>query len=369
MMTRKSSLKRQAGKLGMARRSRADKIGRAPGEAVHVGQVHTDQPSLTLIEYSVDSYAEHTFASIEDSRHYQLGDKVYWLNVYGLHDTDILAEVGRRFGLHPLVVEDIANTDQRPKVEDYGDYLFIVTRTFDYDPRTDEMSSDQISLVLGKNFVLSFQERPSGKFAPVRERLRAGKGQGRRLGADYLAYALIDAVVDHYFYTIDVFADQTEEFDEALLAERPQPDVIKRIHTLKMNALLLRRALWPLREAVNTLERGDLDLIQPATRVYLRDVHDHATQIIESLELLRDMIAGMVDLYMSNQSNRLNTEMRFLTVIATLFMPLTFIVGVYGMNFENMPELHWRYGYFIVWGVMLTTVAVMGWIFWRRRWF
>lgn len=350
-------------------KARLVKVGQEAGTLAHIGAVRTDAPSLALIEYNDTDFRQTGLDSVNESRtHQPLENGVKWLNVYGLQDPAMLEEIGRRYKLHPLVVEDMLNTQQRPKVEDYGDYLFIVTRTFGLNG-DGELDSDQISIVLGRDFVLSVQERPTGRFEALRERLRTGKGQARKYGPDYLAYALLDAVVDYYFITLDRFADQTDQLDDMLLAGMPiDGGALHRIRGLKLDALELRRAMWPLREAINTLVRGDHDLVQDNTRIFLRDVYDHATQLIESLDLLRDLISDMVELYQSNQSNRLNREMRFLTVVSTLFMPLTFIVGVYGMNFEFMPELHWRYGYFLVWSVMIGIVMLMGWVFWRRRW-
>ena len=342
--------------------------GHAPGELVHIGETKTAEPRILLIEFSPEHYQETTFASLAASRTHQPGDGTLWLNVYGLQDVAMMAEIGRRFQLHPLVMEDVLNTHQRPKIEDYGDYIFIVTHVFDYHPASRTLSEEQISMVLGRNVVLTFQERPAGRFQPLRERLKNGIGQGRRLGAGYLAYSLLDVIVDQYFVTLDQLGDTVEELDTRLLAGQADGGTLARIHTLKMALLSLRRALWPLREAVMTLQHGDSALLDDETRVYLRDVYDHLVHLLETVDMQRDLIAGMVDLYISTQSNQMNRQMRFLTVIATLFMPLTLISSIYGMNFEYMPELHWKWGYFIVLGVMAAIAAAMGYLFKRWRW-
>lgn len=346
---------------------RNGKIGKAPGELVHIGDIKTAEPLVTLIEYNADDYRETCFKSLQQGKEHQPELDTLWLNVHGLQDIAILEEIGQRFKLHPLVLEDILNTDQRPKVEDYGDYIFIVARFFDYDPQTLQLSSDQISLVVGRNFVLSFQERPTGKFQALRERLRANKGVIRRNGADYLCYSLLDAIVDHYFVVLERLSEQTETLENQLLA-KPQAKALADIHTLKTDTMIIRRALWPLREELNMLQHGEASLFRQETLVYIRDVYDHTVHVIESVEMIRDLIGGMLDIYMSAMSNRLNQQMRVLTVITTIFMPLTLISSIYGMNFKHMPELEWHWGYYAVLGLMAAIAAVMGTIFWRRRW-
>lgn len=342
--------------------------GHAPGELVHIGETKTAEPRLLLIEFDPAHYQETPFAHLGDDQAHQPDTGTLWLNVYGLQDVAMMAEIGQRFGLHPLVLEDILNTHQRPKIEDYGDYIFIVTHVFEYHPASRTLNEDQISMVLGHGFVLTFQERPAGRFQPLRERLKNAVGPARRLGASYLAYSLLDVIVDHYFVTLDQLGDTVDELDSRLLAGQTNTGTLARIHTLKMTLLALRRALWPLREAVMTLQHGDSGLLDPETRLYLRDVYDHLVHLLETVDLQRDLVAGMVDLYVSTQSNRLNRQMRFLTVIATLFMPLTFISSIYGMNFDYMPELHWKWGYFAVLGLMAAIGGGMGYLFWRRRW-
>jgi magnesium transporter len=350
-----------------SRSLRSQKAGLAPGALVHLGEKKTSRPTITLIEYNAEELKEKRFHTIEESREHQTGSGILWLNVYGLHEPDVMAEIGRRFNLHPLVLEDILNTDQRPKVDDYGDYLYIVARAFEYDSTALTVSSDQVSIAIGANFVLTFQERPTGSFDPVRERLRADKGQIRKLGADYLTYSLIDTIVDRYFVVLEQIADRTEDLEDELL-RNATPQLLKTIHHLKRETLILRRAVWPLREVINSLTRADQRFFQPATQPYLRDVYDHTVHVIESLEAIRDLIAGMLDIYLSSISNRVNMEVRILTVITTTFMPAAVIAGIFGMNFHSMPLLDTPNGFLIALSMMGGIAAVMAAMFWRRRW-
>jgi magnesium transporter len=348
------------------RQSQAAKVGLAPGALIHLGERKTEQPTITLIEYSDTELVEYCFTSTEEAHSFRPRLPVLWLNVHGLHEPEVMAEIGRRFRLHPLVLEDILNTNQRPKVDDYGDYLFMVARFFEIDSDNGQVSSDQVSLILGRNFVLSFQERPSGRFDPVRERLRQDRGQIRKLGADYLAYSLLDAIVDRYFTILEDIGERTEELENMML-EQPKPGTLQAVHQLKRETLTLRRSIWPLREVINSLTRADDRFFRPETRPYLRDIYDHTVHAIESLEANRDVIAGMLDIYLSAVSNRVNQEVRALTVIAIIFMPATLISGIFGMNFKVMPPLDWPNGFMIALGMMATVATTLSIIFWRRR--
>ena len=349
------------------RKLRSQKVGMAPGALVHVGERRTERPGITLFEYDADALRETRFGSIAESRAHVRGGGTLWLNVHGLHEPEVMAEIGRRFNLHPLVLEDILNTDQRPKVDDYGDYLYIVARFFDCATDGTGVTSDQVSIVLGADFVLSFQERPTGTFDPLRERLRADKGQIRKLGPDYLAYSLLDTLVDRYFFVLEQLTERTENVEDQLL-QKNSPALLKEIHDLKRETLVLRRTVWPLREVINALTRADQRFFKPATQPYLRDVYDHTVHVIESLEGIRDLIGGMLDIYLSGISNRVNMEVRILTVITTLFMPAALIAGIFGMNFRSMPLLDDKEGFLIALSMMGAIAAVMGAIFWRRRW-
>nr|WP_233158605.1 magnesium/cobalt transporter CorA [Chromobacterium sp. ASV5] len=342
-------------------------LGEAPGALIPIGEAKQREVSVTLFEYDAEHLEETVFVDLEQAMAHQPGDGVLWLNVYGLHDAAAMKLIGERFGLHPLVMEDILNARQRPKVEDYGDYLFIASRVFDYPPQGGRLQSDQVYLVLANRFVLSFQERPTGVFEAIRERLRHKRGLIRGKGGDYLAYSLLDAVVDDYLAVLTQFNEKVETVDGRLL-QGGDNSVLRQIQRLKRDCLKLRRALLPLREMLLSLNRSERDFFSPETLIYLRDAYDHTVHVLESLEMSREMVGDMLDLYLSTQSHRLNLQMRKLTVLTMIFMPLTLIAGIYGMNFENMPELKWHYGYHAVLAGMAALTLGMGWLFWKRRW-
>lgn len=353
-------------KLHLLRRPPA-KIGAPPGTLIHVGERKAARTRIRLLDYNAKGYEERDLERIEQGLVLRDSSRVVWVNIDGLHDPAIIEEAGRCFGLHPLVQEDLLNTRQRPKLEDYGDYLFLVLKMLRLDP-SGEIHSEQLSLILGPSFVLSFQEAEGDVFEQVRERVRGSKGRLRRMGADYLAYALLDAVVDSYFLVLEELGEQIELLEEELVAP-PTPATLQKIHQLKREMLHLRRSIWPLREVIGTLQRQEEPLVRPETQLFLRDVYDHTIQVVETVETYRDMIAGMVDLYLSSLSIRMNEVMKVLTVIATIFIPLTFIVGIYGMNFDRMPELHWRWGYPLLWLGMLLIAAGMVIYFRKKKWF
>jgi magnesium transporter len=292
---------------------------------------------------------------------------VTWINVDGLHQVEVIEKLGECYGLHPLVLEDILNTDQRPKMEDYGEYIYIVLRDLDYSDKSNEIEGEQISLIVGSNFVFSFQEREGDTFDPIRDRIRNNKGRIRKMGADHLAYALLDSIVDNYFIILEKLGEKIEWLEEKLVTD-PTRETLQGIHHLKRELLFLRKGVWPLREVINGLARGESSLVTEPTRIYLRDVYDHTIQTIDTIETYRDMVSGMLDIYLSSVSNRLNSVMKVLTIIATIFMPLTFLAGVYGMNFKFMPELEWRWGYPLVWLIMAGIGISMLIYFRRKKW-
>jgi magnesium transporter len=350
-------------------KKRSTKAGLPPGTLVHIGTKKSAAVHITLMDYDVNGVRDSRVTATELSDKLKHAHGIKWVNVQGLGDISTMEQIGTCFNLHPLVLEDIINTDQRPKLEDYGDYLYVVLKTFSYETKGGEerINSEQVSLVLGKNFVLSFLEADGDQFAAVRERLHSGKGQIRKLGADFLMYSLIDAIVDGYFLFLETFDEKTEAL-EAELAARPQPGTLRSIYSLKRENVFLRRSLWPLREVINSLQRGDSPLFTRNTLLYLRDVYDHAIHIIESVESLRDLTAGMLDIYVSSVSYRLGIIMKVLTVITTIFMPLTLITGIYGMNFEYLPGLAWQWGFFVVLGTMAVTAGVMLLLFRWKKW-
>lgn len=342
------------------------KAGSAPGTLVHIGEKRIEEARITLLDYDENHFDERPLASIEEAFPLRDAPTATWINVDGLHDIDLIEKIGGHFGIHPLTLEDIVNTGQRPKLEIFDGYVYVVLKMLHLD-EDDAVRSEQVSLVLGPRFLLSFQERTGDVFAPVRERIRKGRGRIRRGGCDYLAYALIDAVVDHYFLILEKVGEQLEALEEELM-EAPEETTLQAVHDLKREMIFMRKQVWPLRELVNGLVRAESDLVRESTGLFFRDVYDHAIQIIDTIESYRDLLSGMVDLYLSSVSNRMNEVMKLLTLIATIFIPITFVAGIYGMNFEFMPELKWRWGYPAVWIAMGLIAAVMLAYFRKKKW-
>jgi magnesium transporter len=341
--------------------------GAAPGTLVHTGERRVENAKLRLIRYGPDVIEEREVASPGECLPANDHGTVTWLDITGLHDTELLEQIGRLAGMHPLLLEDVLSTGQRPKQEEYEQQHFLVLRMLRFDSERSEVTEEQISVVVGTNYVISFQESPEDVWDPVRERLRAGKGSIRQRGPDYLAYALLDAVVDGYFAVVEAIGDQLELLEAEVLQE-PDRATITRIYQLKSELLIARKAVWPLRDLFNTLVRDESRLFTDSTKLFLRDAYDHAVQVIDNVETMRDLSASLVDLYLSSVSNRMNEIMKVLTLIATIFIPLTFIVGVYGMNFDFMPELRYRWAYPVVWGVMLVLGAGLLLYFRKRHW-
>lgn len=349
-------------------RRRSQKTGLPPGTLVHIGASRSEAIQITVMEYDATHFSEKSEENVEACIPAKGSPAVTWINVDGLHQEKLLERFGECFGLHPLMMEDILNTEQRPKLEDYGEYLYIVLKMFRYDDKTASPITEQLSLVLGRNFVISFQEGLEGDvFNPVRERLRKATSRIRTFGADYLVYSLLDAVVDNYFIILEKLGETIESIEEELV-DRPAPATLQTIHRLKSSMIFLRKSVWPLREMLSGLQRGESPLINRSTNLYLRDVYDHTIQVIDTLETYRDMVSGMLDIYLSSVSNRLNSVMKVLTIIATIFMPLTFIAGVYGMNFKYMPELEWPWGYPAILLLMLVISALMLVYFRNKKW-
>ena len=341
--------------------------GLAPGTVVHVGNQAMEHSRITIMDFDESHLEEKQIEKIEDAFPFKESPTVTWINVDGIFETDLIEKIGTHFGVHPLVLEDIANTAQRPKMEDLGGYIFVVFKMLRLDPASGDIVSEQVSLILGPGFVISFQEAEGDVFDHIRERIRSSKGRIRKLKADYLAYTLIDAVVDNYFTILEQFGERMEQVEGDLMTH-PGPETLQEIHSLKREMIRLRRSIWPLREALSQFGRSESDLIMESTVVYLRDVYDHTIQVIDTIESLRDMVSGMLDTYLSSISNRMNEVMKVLTIIATIFIPITFIAGVYGMNFAFMPELGWRGAYFVVLGVMAGVGLAMVLYFKRKRW-
>ena len=349
-------------------KGRAAKDGLPPGSLVHIGDAPADNVAITCFFYGENGVQEKRLDSLDTALIPPISaNSVIWIDVEGVHQTETLTRLGDLYNLHPLVLEDIASTVQRPKLEDYEDYLFVVVKMLLPIPDGD-FTSEQLSMVLGNGYVLTFQEGIRGDaFTPVRERIRSGKGKIRIQGADYLAYTLIDAVVDRYFTVLEGFGERLITVEEEI-ALHPNPRTLVQLNDLKKEVIYLRKSVWPLREVLSFMERNDTDLITDSTRIFLRDVHDHTVQAIDTVETFRDLLSGMLDLYLSSLSNRTNEIMKFLTIIGTIFMPLTFIAGVYGMNFKYMPELEWHYGYFSILGFMAIITLGMFAYFKKKHW-
>jgi len=338
--------------------------GTSPGTLRPPEVRRVEKVTISVIDYNTETVEERSVQTVEECFAYRDTPTVTWINVTGLHDVDLIQKLGEKFGLHPLALEDVVNTGQRPKMDDYDDHYFIVVRMLQW---REALEAEQISLFLGQKYVITFQESEGDVFDPVRDRIRKGKGRIRRMGPDYLAYALIDRLVDELFPILEAYGERLEDLEDELI-DKPTRDTLQEIHRIKRDLLALRRTIWPEREVVNALMREESSLIRRETKIYLRDIYDHTVQIVEIIETYRDLAAGMMDVYLSSVSNRMNEIMKVLTLIATIFIPLTFIVGIYGMNFQNMPELNWYWGYPTVWAVMLTLVILMLIYFRRRDW-
>jgi len=348
-------------------RRMSHKAGLPPGSLVHIGKRRVEKTRITIMDYDEGKFQEKEAKTIEECFPFKDKPSVTWVNIDGIHDMDIVEKIGKHFGIHPLVLEDIVNTGQRPKVEDFEDYIFLVVKMLTFDQNQSEMNAEQVSLLLGSNFVISFQERQGDVFDSIRDRIRNSKGRIRKAGADYLAYALLDAIVDGYFIVLENFGERIETLEDSVI-ENPTSKTLQVINGLKREMIVLRRSVWPLREVIGALERGGSALIHKATGTYLRDVYDHTIQVADTIDSYRDMIIGTRDTYLSSLSNRMNEVMKVLTIIATIFIPMTFIAGIYGMNFQFMPELGWRWSYFVVWGVMIAVAGVMIAYFKKKEW-
>jgi magnesium transporter len=349
-------------------KKRSQKAGLPPGTLVYTGDQTDKAFEITTVTYNEEDYQE------TNNQHFKecplispASSAVTWINVNGLSNVKSLEELGACFHLHPLVLEDILNTDQRPKLDDYGDYLFIVVKMLQVSKGQNGVVPEQISLIVGPNYLISLQENDHDDFGVIRERLKTGKGRIRKSGADYLAYTLIDLIVDNYFVILEDQGEFIEDLESELVS-KPTPETLSQIHRLKREMIMLRKSVWPLREVISQVERSESTLVKESSLLYFKDVYDHVIQVIDNIETFRDILSGMLDIYLSSVSNRLNEVMKVLTIIATIFIPLTFIAGLYGMNFKNMPELEWPYGYYMALGMMATVALCMLIFFWRKGW-
>ncbi len=344
---------------------RSKKAGLPPGTLVHVGEKRTERTTISVTDYDSKVLREKASVEVDDLLSFKDAPSISWIDVVGLHQIEVIERMGSIFGIHPLVLEDIVNTEQRPKMEDFQDYVFILLKMLFIEEGG--IRSEQVSLIVGDRFLFSFQEAEGDVFEPVRERIRRSKGRIRSEGADYLAYALLDAVVDNYFMVLEDLGEELEILEDEV-AESPGKETSQAIHAMKREMILMRRSIWPLREVLGRLSRGETPLFKKSTAIYLRDVYDHTLQVMDIIEAFRDMISGMLEIYLSTLSNKMNEVMKVLTIIATIFIPLTLIAGIYGMNFDRMPELHWRFGYPAILLLMLAMASIMLLFFHRKGW-
>jgi magnesium transporter len=346
----------------------SQKSGMRPGSLVHVGEVPETATRMTVINYGKDNFEQATFESIDEILKYKASETITWVIIEGLTNVDVIEDIGANFGIHDLVLEDILNTHQRPKFEEYDDHLYIVLKCLLKEDHEFSVSDEQISLLLLKNFVFVFKEKTDDLFHPLQQRITNSKGRFRGLGSDYLTYTILDTIVDQCFILIDSLDESITGLEENWLVSEPSQDMLSRIQTLKREIIGMRRHVSPLRELMAAMLRTESMLIDEKTHIYLRDVSDHVLRVIESLELYRDILTGLLDIYLSSVSNKMNEVMKVLTVFASIFIPLTFIAGIYGMNFEYMPELKWKWAYPSLWIAFITLPVVLLIYFKKKKW-
>jgi magnesium transporter len=367
---KKNSKKNQkkTSSLGKLTMHSSAKAGMPPGTLTYIGEQRDKKAQIDVFNYSEEIFNEKTINSFDDCLKFINRETITWINIEGIHDVEVVKGLGREFKINNLVLEDVLNTNQRGKIEDFNGYIYLVMKMLSYNEKKKEVEEEQVSLIFSDNYVLTLQEGTEGDvFSPVRERLRLEKSTVRKMSSDYLVFSLIDVIVDNYFVILEKIGEEMEALDSELI-NNPNPSTLDRIYSLKREIIYIRKAVWPLREIINKLERDESDFIKEKTKIYFRDVYDHAIQVIDNIETYRDIISGMMDLYLSSISNKMNEIMKVLTIIGTIFIPLTFIVGVYGMNFEFMPELKMRYAYPITWIVMIFLGLSMLLFFRKRNW-
>jgi magnesium transporter len=344
------------------------KFGLAPGTAVFTGVQKMDKIEIFVTQYNENNCQEHRPTSIESLKKMisDTNDKI-WINIDGLHDEDSIVDICTHFGIHKLTIEDLVSIGQRPKIDEFEDYLFMVVKMFQLDIAHKEVDIEQISFILKDNLLITFQEKTGDVFQSIRTRLHDSKSMIRKRGTDYLLYALLDAVVDYYFVIIENLSTELEDLEEILL-KKPSDDGLNALHHIRRNILSLRRSAYPLREVISRFEKLEPPRITSDTKIFIRDLYDHTIQAIETIEVFRDIASGLLDLYMNSVANRMNEIMKLLTIIAAIFIPLTFLAGIYGMNFENMPELKAQNGYFVFLGVMVIIFLAMLFYFKNKKW-
>lgn len=353
----------------MSKIRRKNKIpGLPPGTLTYTGTRKNEKISIEIFDYSTEHLMEKKNCTVEETFIYKEKNSITWINIEGLSDIDAIEKIGKYYEIHPLTLEDILHMEQLPKIEVFEKYIFITLKMLTFNEVTREVESEQVGIIMGKNFVISFQEGKEGDvFDPLRERIRAGKGRIRNYGADYLNYAIIDIIVDNYFIILEKIGEKVEEYEEKLLLN-PEENILKNIYELKREIMFLRKIFIPIREITAQMQYSESTFINERTLIFIRDLYDHSLQVIDMVDTYRETVSGLIELYLSSLSNRMNQVMRILTTISTIFIPLTFIVGVYGMNFDFMPELHFRYGYYMIWGVMVAVGVGMYLYFKKKKW-
>jgi len=338
-----------------------------PGTLTYTGSKEQKHVTVDLIDYSPSIHKNVTVDDVSQAFNKKHPEEISWININGLSDIDQIERLGEHYKLHPLILEDIVDTSQRPKIDEYPDYLFVVFKMLYYNDEGVFMN-EHISLVLGENYLITFQEADGDVFDSLRQRIANAKGRVRNAGADYLMFAIMDAVVDHYFTLIETMSDRIEALEDILFSNTAEQDITQDIQELKREVLRLRKAVFPFREVVNRLEKIDSQLIDERTITYIRDLYDHVTQVTDSIDIYREMTWGLMDMYMTTISNKMNEVMKVLTIMASIFIPLTFMAGIYGMNFDHIPELHLRYGYYYLWGAMIAVFLGLLYYFKRKKW-
>ncbi|OMP29913.1 MULTISPECIES: magnesium/cobalt transporter CorA [Mangrovimonas] len=354
--------------MGKKRTSKYKKhIAKAPGTLIYTGEKNSQQLFIESFDYNLEGVTEKELKNIEDVFGYKTTESITWVNINGLNHIEAIEKAGDHYGLHPLILEDIVNTSQRPKIDEYDEYIFISLKMLHLDA-DENVIIEQVSFVMGDRYVLTFQEAEGDVFDNVRERIRSGKGRIRGMGADYLLYALVDAVVDHYYVVSEMLGNKIEDIEDSLFEGSMKDSMSVQILMLKKELLKVRRAIFPLREIISRIEKSESPLIDKKSIQFYRDIYDHVIQLSDNIDIFREMIWSLMDMYMTTISNRMNEVMKVLTIIATIFIPLTFIAGIYGMNFDHMPELHLKYGYYTVWIVMIAVFIAMVIYFKRKKW-
>jgi len=348
--------------------SKTAKRGSIPGTVEYIGQPRVENIKVEVLEYDETTVSEHVVGSVQELEDYKMHPGIKWFQITGVHNPDILNEAGKLFNILTLDLEDVANTTQRPRIEERDNYIFMVFKILQIDPDSRDVNIEQVSIVLGSDFVLTFHETTPLIFEPLQTRIINGLGRVRKMKSDYLVFSITDMIIDQYFALMEDIGETIEEIEEDLITSQGQSSQ-EAIYKLKRRLGYVKKTIWPAREVLNQLQYSDHQLINEVTKIYFRNIYDHTIQIIETLESLRDLTAGMMDLYLSKVSFKLNEIMKILTIFSTIFIPLTFFAGVYGMNFKYFPELNWKGGYFIFWGIMILIAAGMLIYFRRKKWF